>query len=84
MRSQTETAKRYRYTGKERDEEEPASLPRRAVLRAMVSRGLQAVIRAGSSTARVYAYVRCKLITGTDSSGLGTSNRMTAEEFEMS
>ena len=30
----------------------------------------------------VYAYVRCKPITGTDSSGLGTSNPMTAEEFQ--
>ena len=36
VRSQTETPKRYRYTGKERDEESGLVLSRGAVLRAMV------------------------------------------------
>jgi hypothetical protein len=35
VRSQTETAKRYRYTGKERDEGERVVLPRGEVLRGL-------------------------------------------------
>ena len=35
VRSQTETPKRYRYTGKERDEETGLYLPRRPLLRAV-------------------------------------------------
>ena len=70
VRSQTETAKRYRYTGKERDEESGLVLPRGAVLRAV---GWQGGVRCDpawdSSRPNAYSYAASAPLTRIDADG---------------
>ena len=73
-------AKRYRYTGKERDEESGLALPRGEVLRAVAWEGGAVPIPASLVDGpNVYRYVRGNPIVGTDPNGMATSDDATPQ-----